>query len=53
MSILKQIQVVVLSFTMTMMVIPGHAASREGPPVHNKKPHQVLVRLQRRSSNSW
>ena len=31
MAILKQIQAVVLSFTMTMMVIPGYAASREGP----------------------
>jgi hypothetical protein len=31
MAILKQIQAVVLSFTMTMMVIPGYAASRESP----------------------
>ena len=31
MAILKQIQAVVVSFTMTMMVIPGYAASREGP----------------------
>ena len=31
MAILKQIQAVVLSFTMTMMVIPGYAASRENP----------------------
>lgn len=31
MAILKQIQAVVLSFAITMMVIPGNAASREGP----------------------
>jgi len=31
MAILKQIQAVILSFTMTMMVVPGYAASREGP----------------------
>jgi hypothetical protein len=31
MAILKQIQAVVLSFTMTMVVIPGWAASRESP----------------------
>jgi Protein of unknown function (DUF3300) len=31
MAILKQIQAVVLSFTMTMIVIPGWAASRESP----------------------
>src|SRR5262245_12591437 len=31
MAILKQIQAVVLSFTVTMMVIPGYAASRESP----------------------
>jgi len=31
MAILKQIQAAVLSFTMTMMVIPGWAASRESP----------------------
>src|SRR5215471_14589627 len=30
MAILKQIQAVVLSFTITMTVIPGYAASREG-----------------------
>src|SRR5881397_504944 len=31
MAILKQIQAVVLSFAITMMAIPGNAASREGP----------------------
>ena len=31
MAIFKQIQAVVLSFTIPMMVIPGYAASREGP----------------------
>jgi hypothetical protein len=31
MGTLNQIQAIVLSFTITMMVIPGYAASREGP----------------------
>src|SRR5262249_27969435 len=31
MAILKQIQAVILSFAITMMAIPGYAASREGP----------------------
>jgi len=31
MAILRQIQAVVLSFAITMMAIPGNAASREGP----------------------
>lgn len=40
MAILKQIQAFVLSFTMTMMVIPGYAASREGP---TNNPQQETV----------
>ena len=31
MPILKQIQAVILSFAITMMAVPGYAASREGP----------------------